>query len=135
MAPELVHVMQKLSAVWPSQSGVERANGVLRFATGAVNRAPMQHTTRMHHAMVADWYSKEHLARPFKVFKKMTGSITLPQTALNEWESEDDASELSGEDVQLSEEVRNDLDKDDSEMDAWSVGSDVSSSSGSSMSD
>ena len=63
----------------------------------------------------------------------MTGSISLPVSVLNDLEIEDDAPNLSGEDVELSEEVKEDVQELDEDSDGSSLGSDPSSSSAGSM--
>ena len=54
MAPQIHHAIEKLSVIWSLPNVVERANGRLRFAAGAVNRAPMQHATCVDLANIAD---------------------------------------------------------------------------------
>ena len=75
-APEFCYLMQRLAGMWPSQSSVERANGLLWRTGGNKCRNNLSLTSRQEIALVAAKY----LAQPHCRFSKLSSKLFWRQT-------------------------------------------------------
>ena len=54
--PTLLPSFKRLASIWPSQSSVERGNGVVKHAVGSTLRNRCSEQTRWEHVLLADAY-------------------------------------------------------------------------------
>ena len=74
-APHLVQIMWVLAAVYPSQSGVGRKNGLIQHCVGNNKRNRMSQSSRCDTVLIADRYNTNAAGSRIRRYKREQGAV------------------------------------------------------------